>query len=114
MNAFLQHLIVLPIIVPLMCAAAMLFIPAHSQDLKVTGQVRGDIELLDGFDIIIGDTGERTRVRANFRMLRIEALRRRIHEVAALGDRERDDANRGHWCDWDDRASRLPGTGGST
>jgi multicomponent K+:H+ antiporter subunit D len=36
MNAFLQHLIVLPIIVPLMCAAAMLFIPESGRRARVT------------------------------------------------------------------------------
>ena len=35
----------------------LLFIPAHSDEVKVTGQLKGDIELLDGFDIIISDTG---------------------------------------------------------
>ena len=30
MNALLQHLVVLPILVPLVCAAGMLFIPEGS------------------------------------------------------------------------------------
>jgi len=36
MNALLQHLIVLPIIVPLLCAAAMLFIPESGRRTRVT------------------------------------------------------------------------------
>jgi multicomponent K+:H+ antiporter subunit D len=36
MNAFLQHLMVLPVIVPLVCAAAMLFIPESGRRTRVT------------------------------------------------------------------------------
>ena len=36
MNALLQHLIVLPVIVPLVCAAAMLFIPESGRRARVT------------------------------------------------------------------------------
>ena len=36
MNALLQHLIVLPVVVPLVCAAAMLFIPESGRHARVT------------------------------------------------------------------------------
>ncbi|MCB1217857.1 hypothetical protein KDL44_10715 [bacterium] len=39
--------------------AAMLLIPAHSEEVKVTGQLKTDLDFLDGFDIIIGDSGQR-------------------------------------------------------
>ncbi|MCB1186888.1 hypothetical protein KDL29_06935 [bacterium] len=39
--------------------ASMMLIPAHSEDVRVTGQLKADLDLLDDFDIIIGDSGQR-------------------------------------------------------
>lgn len=39
--------------------AGMMMLPAHSQETKVTSHLRADSDLLDSFDIIIGDTGQR-------------------------------------------------------